>query len=108
MASLNEERKKLVAAETIEREIDHLRNDQDLLFNSICATRNNLFEAYVEFSKEIEPLSASTADGLDFSAEVVWRKKDFESSVINMLDRRRLGAFERATNRDLQNLADED
>lgn len=108
MASLNEEREKLVAAETIEREIDHLRNDQDLLFNSICATRNNLFEAYVEFSKEIEPLSASTADGLDFSAEVVWRKKDFESSVINMLDRRRLGAFERATNRDLQNLADED
>lgn len=101
MASLNEERKKLVAAETIEREIDHLRNDQDLLFNSICATRNNLFEAYVEFSKEIGPLSASTADGLDFSAEVVWRKKDFESSVINMLDRRRLGAFERATNRDL-------
>lgn len=78
MASLNEERKKLVAAETIEREIDHLRNDQDLLFDSICATRNNLFEAYVEFSKEIEPLSASTADGLDFSAEVVWRKKDFE------------------------------
>lgn len=108
MASLNEERKKLVAAETIEREIDHLRNDQDLLFDSICATRNKLFEAYVEFSKEIEPLSASTADGLDFSAEVVWRKKDFESSVINMLDRRKLGAFERATNRDLQNLADED
>lgn len=108
MASLNEERKKLVAAETIEREIDHLRNDQDLLFDSICATRNNLFEAYVEFSKEIEPLSASTADGLDFSAEVVWRKRDFESSVINMLDRRKLGAFERATNRDLQNLADED
>lgn len=108
MASLNEERKKMVVAETIEREIDRLRDDQDLLFDSICASRNYLFEAYAEFSKEIEPLSASMADGLDFSAEVVWRKKDFESSVINMLDRRKLGAFERATNRDLQNLADED
>ena len=108
MASLNDERKKLVTAEAIEREIDRLRDDRDHLFDLICATRNNLFEACTEFSKEIEPLSASMADGLDFSAEVVWRKKDFESSVINMLDRRRLGAFERATNRDLQNLADED
>ena len=48
------------------------------------------------------------AEGLDFSAEVVWRKKDFEVSVINMLDRRRFGMFEKATGRDLLNLSDAD
>ncbi len=108
MSALNEERKKLAAAEKIEAGIRSLQEKQKELFGAVSSARGRFHEACDAFSKEIEPLSASMAEGLDFSAEVVWRKKDFEASVINMLDRRRFGMFARETGRDLLNLSDAD
>lgn len=108
MSALNDERKKLMAAEKIENGIRSLQKKQSELFDAVRSARGRLHEACDAYCKEVEPLSASMAEGLDFSAEVVWRKKDFEVSVINMLDRRRFGMFEKATGRDLQNLSDAD
>ena len=108
MSALNEERKKLAVAEKIETDIRSLQEKQNGLFDSVRAARGKFFEAYEAYSKEIAPLSASMAEGLDFSADVVWRKKDFDISVINMLDRRRFGMFARETGRDLLNLSDDD
>lgn len=108
MSALNAERKKLAVAEKIEADIQSLQEKQNGLFDSVRAARGKFFETYEVYSKEIAPLSASMAEGLDFSADVVWRKKDFDTSVINMLDRRRFGMFERKTGWDLLNLSDDD
>lgn len=108
MSALNEERKKLATAEKIDAGIRSLQMNRSKLFDSVSSARGRFYKVCEAYSKEVEPLSASMAEGLDFSAEVVWRKKDFEGSVINMLDRRRFGMFEKATGRDLLNLSDAD
>lgn len=108
MSALNEERKKLIAAEKIEEEIRGLRDKMNELSSTIKATRSKLHEGYAAYGREIEPLSSSLSRGLEFVAEVMWRKYDFESFIVGALDRRMLSSFEKATGWDLQNLSDED
>lgn len=107
-SAFDAEHHKLLVAEAIENEIKELGAKRDELFTLIKGTKNQLLAVYEEFGNAIQPLSAEMAEGLEFSAEVVWRKQEFKDSVVGALDRRRFGQFSRTTNHDLDNLVNED
>lgn len=107
MSRLNEERKKLIASRALENEIVELTKKRIELETQILKSRGMYFDVYRSYCNEITRLAAGTAEGLEFSAEPVWRKGDFCAAIVETLDGRTVRGFAKASNYDLGLLDDD-
>ena len=107
MSRLNEERKKLIASLALEQEIGELAQQRGELEARILESRRKYSDVYHSYCSEIATLSVGIAEGLEFSADPVWRKGDFCAAMTAALDGRTVRSFAKASGIDLSLLDDD-
>lgn len=89
---LKEERQRLQRALELEEEKADNLSEADKLKKLILGSRQNLLDAYEEFSRRLAELNESDTD-LEFLAEIEVRRKDLFDAINSLFDNRNLKAY---------------
>ena len=103
-----EETKRYDAAVEREKELLRLQSKAKELKSQIVASQVQYYNAYTQYSDTVKAADAINDTSLKFEAQIVWKKKDFTTGMVNIFDNRNFSAFRSRTHYDLQELEESD
>lgn len=103
-----EETKRYDAAVEREKELLRLQSKAKELKSQIVASQVQYYNAYTQYSDTVKAADAINDTSLKFDAQIVWKKKDFTTGMVNIFDNRNFSAFRSRTHYDLQELEESD
>lgn len=105
---ITEETKRYDAAVMRENELVRLQTKAKELQGQIIASQAQYYNAYTKYSDIVKATDSINDTSLKFDAQIVWKKKDFSTGMVNIFDNRNFSAFRSSTHYDLQELEESD